>query len=313
MPITVDQFLERTKRRITVPSNQVLLQNEDMLEMADSALRERVIPLILSVNQNYFVYDHREPLLDGKDSYAIPERAIGRGLRDIKLENGSDRAITHMSLIALEDAHRLNVKGVPTSFHFRGDKIVVSPSPAGNSMTLLMSYDMQHSQLCLTTEAAKVVSVSGAVITCDAIPANITDANLIDVIDGKAGHSAIGMDLKPIAVTGTEITLEDAELVPAGIKAGDYVSIAKRTPVLMVPMEAEPLLQIHTAEQILYAVGDFEGAQLIASRAMAVEENLKKMLAPRIEGVSTKIINRSGLLRGRGLYNRNRNRSGYYG
>lgn len=313
MAVLIDAFLDRVKRRVTVPSNQVLLQNTDILQMADSVLREQVVPLILSVNQNYFVYHTEVPVVDGQDVYPIPDRAIGRGLRNIKLQNGSDTSILDMSLIALEDAHLFNYSGYPISFYFRGDKLILVPVPIGSAFTLLLDYDLQHSSLVTSSEAAKVVSVASNVVTVESVPSGIVTGTQIDFIQGKSGNTILGMDVANTDVTGTQITFALDTDIPSDLVPGDYIAVAKETPVLMIPDDVEPLLQIWTCEQILYAIGDFDGAQLLASRAAKVEMNILKILAPRIEGEPTKIVNRNSLLRGKGFSNRFRVRGGYYG
>jgi hypothetical protein len=53
--------------------------------------------------------------------------------------------------------------------------------------------------------------------------------------------------------------------------------------------------------RVLQAIGDYEGAKSNQVSAMQQEKDLLKILQPRIEGESTKIISRNGLLRGRSM------------
>lgn len=312
MTTTVDAFLEKVKRRITVPSNQVLLNNDAMLQMANDVTLEQMVPLIMSVNQNYFVVETTIPVVTNQTVYDIPYRSIGRGLRDLKMQQGSDlNAISSMSLIALEDAHRFgNNANPPLYFYFRGDKIVLTPTPQSSDYQMICFYNLQPSRYVETTDAALITSISGATVTCASVPTTMTSGVEIDFVQGKSGCSTIEMDVEITGVSGNDIIFASSDDIPTGLVAGDYISLAGTSPVIQLPDEGVPLLECWTAERICYAIGDFDGAQILVNRAQKVEENFKKVITPRIEGAQTKIVNRGGLLRGQG-FNTWRFRGGY--
>lgn len=312
MTITVDEFLSKVKKRITLPANQVLLSNSDILSMADDAMRERLVPLILSVNQNFFVQKVEESTVASQGEYSLPSRTIGRGLRDLKMKRGSDdNTVFNLALVALEDAHYYADIGTPSGFFFQGDKIVIVPKPVTSDFTMIQYYDQQPSKLIELNGAAKVASIAGDVVTCETVPSSFASNTVIDFVEGKSGCSLKAFDISIVSVSGLDITFATGE-VPTSLVAGDYISPAGFSPVLQVPDEASPVLETWVGERILYAVGDFEGAQLLAARSVIIEENLKKILSPRVQGEPTKIVNRNGLLRGRG-FNSWRIRGGFYG
>jgi len=305
MTVLVDTFLSRLKQRITVPSNQVLLTDAQMLGMADDVTKERLVPLILSCNQNFFVFEPEEITgVENQEAYSIPYRSIGRGLRDLKIRwGGEENGLSNMTMIALEDAHQYgqgDVVSSPLGFYFRGDKIVVVPKPATGGFTLFAYYNMQPNDLCESSDACLVESISTNVVTCTSVAATFDAGVEIDFIKGKAGCSTLDFDVAIDNVAGNQITFASAETIPSDLTAGDYISLAKTTPVVQLPDEAVPLLECWTAERICYAIGDFDGAQVLATRATEIAANLRMVLSPRIEGAQTKIINRNGLLRGRG-------------
>lgn len=303
MTTTVDSMLERIKRRITVPANQVLLGNDQLLVMANDVVRERIIPLMMSVNQNYFVVKSEIELVDDQAEYSIPVRSIGRGLRDLKMQRGDDEnAVSQMTMISLEDAHLFGQGATPPLyFYFRGDKIVLVPKPIDPDFTMLVWYNLQPSRFILTSDAARVASVAGAVVTCDSVPTGLIAGVDIDFIEGQAGCSLLEMDVEITNVSGNQITFASADVVPTNLAAGDYISVAGTTPVVQLPDEAVPLVECWTAERVCYAIGDFDGANLLAQRSGEISSNLKMILEPRIEGAQTKIVNRRGLLRGQGF------------
>lgn len=307
MTVLVDTFLARLKQRITVPANQVLLSNDQMLGMADDVTKERIVPLILSCNQNFFVYAPEEiEGVEDQEVYDIPYRSIGRGLRDLKVRwGGEENGLTNMTQIALEDAHEWQNNGglsAPYGFYFRGDKFVVVPLPDGDDYTLFVYYNMQPNDLIQNSDACLVTAVSGADVTVSSIPSDYIAGAEIDFIKGKSGCSTMAFDVEIAGAGGNTLTFNSADDVPEDLQAGDWISIAKTTPVIQLPDEAVPLLELWTAERICYAIGDFDGAQVLANRSTDIAANLKMVLSPRIEGAQTKIINRNGLLRGRRGY-----------
>lgn len=313
MATTVDAFLSRLKHRITTPSSQALLTDPQMLIMADDVMRERIVPTMLSINQNFFVVPYEETLVAEQAVYQIPYRSIGRGLRDLKIRMGTDTsdAVSSLSLIALEDAHLFGGPGVPFGFYFRGDKVVMVPTPVSAGYELLGWYNLQPSALVSTSAACLVSSISDDVVTCTNVPSTFTAGTVIDFVQGQSGCSIIEMDVSITNVSGTQITFA-TDAVPDDLVAGDYIALKQQTPVIPLPDEAVPLLEVWTAERILYAVGDFEGAQILANRAGEIAVNCKDVLSPRIEGEPTKIVNRNGLLRGKGFNWWNNRRFGYY-
>ena len=312
MTITGDKFLRDLKRRITVPANQVLIDNDGFLEMADDVTRSRLVPVLMSVNQNFFVTKTTSEVVTDQAEYPIPYRAIGRGLRELKLgQTSDDTSIYDLSLIALEDAYMFGTSGRPCGFYFQGDKYVLTPAPADDSYVLHEWYDLQPSRLVQTTDAALVTGISDAVVTCSLVPSTMTAGVYVDFVQGRAGCSTLGMDVAISNVSGTQITFASADDVPSDFAVGDYIALAQETPVVQLPDEASPLLITVVAERVLYSIGDFDGSARLKEEAVQLEKDLKLILAPRVQGETTKIINRRGLLRGRGgVYWRQR--GGYY-
>lgn len=311
MTVTSDRFLEGLKRRITIPANQPLMTDQNFLDLANDVIRDRMVPLFLSVNQNYFVTYVDMTMTQGVKKYPIHYRAIGRALRDLKLKYNLDNIrMVDMRLIALEDEHLFINQTLPTGFYFSGDSIMVVPEPNSSTYILRQYFNLQPNKMVTGDQCARIVSISGAVVTVDAVPTTFAANVLIDIIQGKAGCSTVNYDVSIQSVSGTQVQFSSAAVLD-GVSVGDYIALAQQTPVMQLPDEAQLLLETATADRVLYAIGDYEGSAALQKDAKLQETNLLKIIQPRIEGEQTKIINRNGLLRGRG-YNYWRVRGGYY-
>lgn len=311
MTVTSDRFLQGLKRRITIPANQPLMTDQNFLDLANDVIRDRMVPLFLSTNQNYFVTYVDVPMTQGVKKYPIHYRAVGRALRDLKLKYNLDNIrMVDMRLIALEDEHLFINQTLPTGFYFSGDSIMVVPEPNASTYIMRQFFNLQPNRMVTMDQAAKVVAIAGNVLTVDAIPTAMIAPLKVDFIQGKAGCSTISYDVTLQGAASNQLTFASADDV-AGVEVGDYVALAQETPVMQLPDEAQQLLETATADRVLYAIGDYEGSAAMQKDAKLQEANLLKIIQPRIEGEQTKIINRNGLLRGRG-YNYWRVRGGYY-
>lgn len=305
MAKTADRLLSGIKRRAIVPSSQPLLDDDDILEMADDVTETMIVPMLMSVRQDFFVTTTTQDITSGTAAYDIPYRAIGRTLRDLKLYDGS--SYRDLSLIALEDEHLFPTGVTPHGFYFRGDKVVLVPSPSSSTIDLQFWYDLAPSRLVSTEEAALVVSSTTTTVTVSSVPSTITTGTVVDFVQGKSGNSILAMDETVTNATTTVLTFASGD-IPTSLVAGDYVSVYQTTPVVQLPNEVTNLLETLTAARILKSLGDFEGAASLEKDASEEMRAAKQLLEPRIQGENTIVMNRRGLLRG----SRSRYRKGLF-
>jgi len=299
MTVTCDQFLVGVKRSITIPANQQLMTDQDMLDLGSDSIRDKMIPLLMSTNQNFFVTTYLQSLVVGQSKYPIHYRSVGRGLRDLKLVNSTNNTMD-LRLIALEDEHLFANQAQPVGFYFSGDSIMIVPSPIVAGTQLKQFFNLQPNALVCTTDAAKVTAIGVGVLTCSSVPTTIIAGSVVDFVQGRQGCSTLGMDVVVTSVAGNQIFFTAAD-IPTDLIVGDYVALAQQSPVVQLPDEAVQLLETLTGMRVLQAIGDYEGAKSNQVSAMQQEKDLLKILQPRIEGESTKIISRNGLLRGRSM------------
>ncbi len=314
MAITTARLLRGIKRRITVPANQALIDDSGMLELADDVMRDFMVPLIVGTRQNYFVVTDDVAVVESQAAYDIPYRYLARGLRDIKYSfDGTDTGVGNLTQIALEDEHMFATEGQPSGFYFFGDQFKLVPAPLDDTQYIKLFGEIPPSKLCLTTAAGEItaisVGVSTTVVTVSVLPTTMISGVEIDFVQGKQGNRLLAMDKAITNASGTQLTF-DADDVPDTLVVGDWVSIAQTSPVLMMPDECQPVFESKICDRILYAIGDYDGSAALKAAAIPQEAALRQLLEPRIQGESTKIVNRHGLLRGRGF---GFWRGGYYG
>lgn len=313
MAITSEYLLAGVKRRISVPANQVLLENSDILAIADTVIRSTIVPMFEAVNQDYFVTVSNVALVASQSTYDIPYRAVGRALRELKIKDSATDEINirNLAKVAIPDIELWLGDTQPTGFYFLGDQITLLPSVSSAVQTdyLEMWYRVVPSQLVETSEVATVVSVGATDITVDAVPSGITTSTPVDFVQAKSGSRIYAMDITPTATASTTISFSSSD-IPSDLTAGDYIALAGYAPVVtMIPNEAYSLIESLVAKRCLKAIGDFEGAKAIDEDISEEKKGLLKLIEPRIDGEPTVIVNRKGLVRG----NKFTQRRWYYG
>jgi hypothetical protein len=300
MAMTADRLLAGIKRRVTIPSNQILMEDTDFLAIADDMISSRIVPLMESVNQDYLVTRTTEALVASQSEYSIPYRAVGRALRELKIADSSGN-VRNLPLISLEDSHTYAQSTLSAGFYFLGDKIRLVPdipSSLSSDTSLEMWYRLPPSKLVTVSSAALVTVVNDPNVTVSNVPSTIITGSVIDFVQGKSGSSLYAIDETITNVSGTTITF-GAGVIPSSLAAGDYISLAGYSPVInFVPNECYSLIEGLVAQRVLKAIGDFEGARDIAEDIAEDIKNIKMLLEPRIDGEPTIIINRSSLVRG---------------
>lgn len=301
MAITADRLLAGVKRRISMPSSQVLLDDDDILAFADDVVKSKVVPMFESVNQEYFVTSTDTALAASTSEYDIPYRAVGRALREIKIKSSTDDTdVRNLSKINIEDIQYYSAMSSVSAFYFKGDRIYLVPSVSSATQVneLEIWYRLAPSNLVKLSTVATVVSATSTIVTVDAVPSSITTSTPIDFVQAKSGNRIYDIDKTPTAVGSTTITFA-ASTIPSALTAGDYIVLAGYSPVVnMIPNEAYPFIESSVAKRCLKAIGDFEGSRELDEDIADEKKSLLMMLEPRIDGEPTIIINRSGLVRG---------------
>ncbi len=301
MAVTSEELVDGIKKRVTVPASQALISDADILAIANTMIRGRMIPLIESLNQEFFVRTSETDVVAGQSEYQIPYRAIGRKLRELKMIDAQDN-VRNLALIAIEDAQLYETSTLSIGFYFKGDKFRLVPNIQSDitpDQTLEMWWYMPPNAMCSVADAALVTSIAGATVTCTSVPAAVSTATALDFIQGQSGNTIYDFDIAASSTTSTTVVFASSDAVPTSLTAGDYIAAAGTSPVVnFLPNEAQPLLESYCAQRVCQRIGDFDGARMIDPDITVEEKNLKLLLEPRIDGEPIIIINRRGLVRG---------------
>lgn len=306
MTFTSNEFLDDLKRLITIPANQSRFTDTDFLAFTFRKLQDTVVPVIDSLEQEFFVVRSTVPIVSGQTNYPIPTRALGRKLREVKII-GPSGGRSDFPKVAIEREQFYRASGTPFGWFFMGDHLEIVPVPTALGFSLQLWWFVPPGKPVLTTSAAQVQSVTYGPLTDDvtvtALPTNFVAGTVIDFIAGMSGNAYLGLDKTILADAPNTLTFTLGD-VPTDLAPGDWISVSGTSPVLQIPDPAEPYLVTLTAMEILQAIGDFEGRDALKETREMQDKNLKLLLEPRVEGEATPIINDYGFIGGprRGLW-----------
>lgn len=313
MSQTTTEFLRGLKRRITMPANQVLLDDEDILAIGSDILHLKMTKILKAARQNYLLVFKDIPFVADQSHYDVPYRAVVGGLEDVKYLLSDGITLRDLTYITVEELYRYgNTATYPEAFYFQSDQVAFAPTPAAASGGFRAWYHRQLSSLCPVADAGRVtdiaIGVTNTVVTVDNAPAEFVSGAIIDFVKNRSLTTILYEDATITNVAGTQLTFVNAE-VPSRLIVGDWVSMAQTIPVLPLPDEAYDYFEGLVGVDCLAAIGDNEGSKELQKEVDDAEKDIKSLLEPRIDGQPEKIVNYHGLLRQMG----NRRRFGGYG
>jgi hypothetical protein len=293
---TTSDFLSSVRMRGSIPttSNSNNVNNAtNLLAMATEELHIKLLPLIMSVREEFYVANKDYTVTANQANYAIPSRASGMVLRDVLwVESG---AISAMQPVDPETITSTST-GEPEGYYLEHNNVVLYPTPSSTSGTLRLRYFMRPSRLAATTACAQVSAIDTGtnIVTVSSIPSSWGTGTIIDFIDADAPYACHSIDQTISSVSGTDISFSD---LPDNLAVGDWIALAEYSPIPQIPHEFQPVLSQMTVVKALEALGDRDGAA-VANKVLNDPQtgmivSCLKLITPRVQGTPKKVIGRT--------------------
>jgi hypothetical protein len=304
------ELLEDIKRHISVPTYQPRFSDTDVMEIANGAQRMEVCDMLSSLREEFFVVDESMTVpgtaTSGSTycSVQIPERAIGRTIRDIWLSTKSSTNLDdYKNLIKIELDEILEFRSSANSngsygFYYKDDRIYVQP-PSTDDQYIILKYLQRPSEIVSEDQTADIVSFTHDTLTVLAVPDNIVAGTKIDITKVTAGFNVLLKDAVVASTSATTISVSGYSLANplSGFSAGDVVSTARHTSVIQLPEDAHHVLLWAVCLDIESSIGVDRFIQIAQKRYDDVVRSCRNLCSPRAENSRPKIVNQRGLLR----------------
>lgn len=310
--LTSSKLLKSIKTRCMVPTSNITLSDEDLLDFANEEMLIGLVPTILQMKDEYLVYKQLVPLEVGISGYAIPERALGNKLREVSYWDGSNEF--EMTQVNADEKYigigLSRQFGFMRQFYVQGSNIVPYPEIKSGELVsggLNMYYYLRPNSLVKDNQVAVIRSINKLTgeITLSSIPSNYTlDVNY-DFVRIRSPHTILKIDVTPVAINATTKTITvNLEDLPDDLQVGDYMPVAGYTCIPNIPTELHAVLAQRVACRVLEAIGDSNNLQNAMNKLQEMEGKTGIILDNRVEGSVHKVVNRGVLRNIRGRFSR---------
>lgn len=167
--LTSDDLIESVKRKIALPVSQNTFTEDDILRFANEEMMISQVPSVMMYHEEYFVVSEDVPLQYGKIRYTIPERAIGRKIRDVFYKNTEDN-IQEMTQINPDDRTHFSSGQSSAGIHkyYLNNDFVVLVANENTSLVGALRFDyFLRPNLLVSNERAAISTNFSKTITVD--------------------------------------------------------------------------------------------------------------------------------------------------
>jgi hypothetical protein len=252
---------------------------QEILDLAYDALIAQLVPLLVTLREDFFVKNQDLLIEANKSHYSIPSRAAGSVLRDIKIIRGDE--IVPIFRIGREEITTTRT-GEPSSFYLEENSVVLYPTPSQSNHILRMAYFIRAPQLVPLSECGRINSIDTNTNTINGdFPSSWNTTNSYDLINSNSYENK-AIDLEATSVSSSTISFSSA--LPTNLRVGDYVSLAEQSCFIQIPADAQQILVDMTVVNSLEAKGDRDGIAIAQQKVDRQIQILRTMLQERVEG-----------------------------
>ena len=335
MADTTQVLIQRVKNLETIPDSGAAYSDDVLLEYLDQSLKAFIVPAIESTVEEHFVvtidqqmpmqpaYSGTAPPTDVGNALTIPGTSTGLRLRDVYVI-GNQGAFYNLPRLTPSQAAAQSFgspwgAGVPPmnnvqfigGFFLQGNQVQIYPYGLASGKLVRLTFQRAPADLCLTSTAGEVISVTGDVLTVDKIlpwkGTSQVSANLvthINVIGGETPNEYVQDPLVPVTVYTSYTPMDDVQPVSvvsnqitlptglgANVQVGDWVCLKGQSVFAQnIPKELLPALCRKAAEMCLEAAGDREGQSVAMNTYTSMIKMALMQIAPRVIGKPTKVL-----------------------
>jgi hypothetical protein len=316
--LTTNALLKSIKRRAMVPDNQNTFSDQDFIDLMNEEMMIGLVPSILQMKEEYFLFRQLVPLQSDKSNYPVPERALASKLREVCFRDSTDKIVGNeyeMTQIAIDDRYTGLANGTGSSdftgfrrFYMFGSDLILHPSVGPNPHgSLSFYYYLRPNTIVKESSVALITNINRTTgdITVSSLPSVYTVTEKVDFVKAKSPHNILDIDIQINSLNSlTKVINVTASQIPKDLEVGDYIPLAGQSCIPNVPTELHMVLAQRVAQRILEALGDTEGLNNATAKVLEMEGKLSTMIENRVEGAPRKVVNRA-LMTG---VNRNRRR-----
>ena len=284
----------------------------DVLAHANDELQSFMVPMLLSINEEYFTATTDVPLVAGQDVYRLPDRSAASKLREVWAVGGN--ILINLPRIEPEALNQWvnNATGVPAAFIMEAGGIRLVPKPSASGYSLRMRYFARPALMTVDTAqyarilTASYLSPSSTTLTLahsttagqGMLTPSLGDGYLYDLIAGRPPFEHLGFQGWCTAV-GPNFRFSWPDTISPslqgatganGAQIGDFITALDVSPIVQLPQELHSLLAQRVTARILHQLGRFDAASAATTEAERMAKVALNMLTPRVDGAARVVM-----------------------
>lgn len=287
---TTTDLVEGIKRTAHVPQGNSTFTFDGFLDIADIEMRTGIAPKIASCRENYWLTTQTLPIDHSTNRYAIPSKALGNAIVDIKVNSGGSIYI-HLVRLEVSDLYSPQFTTIPAYGYYIEDGWV-KLIPTTLTGDVIMWYYRIPSQLVPTSSCGQITAIdfNTGEVTVNAVPSGFVGGGELDIVSQSPGFNVLLKDTEPDSIVSNVITFDS---VPSTVSVGDWVCLSGQSCVVQCPLEWMGVLEQRCAVRI-YEIQGYLDKKKIA------EESLEKMEAAALSLVSPRTVENAKVILGGG-------------
>jgi hypothetical protein len=251
----------------------------EILDAVYRTLLTELVPIVKQVNQEYYVVNTTSATVAQTYAYSLPDRCMGRALREVKRVKSGKRHDLPIGSLEYEDPQ---FEGDPRKCWIEGDQLIVWPTPSDATNSLLIWFYRRPSILVPNDEGFIITNIDTGtnIVTVTGTP-GFDSTQLIDVISDLGDFTIREEDQAFTDLTASAFTFAT---LPTNMKVGDYICKAGESIYAQLPVEAHEILVELTAANLMFEMGDAENGARARADGERLAQAYLSTIANRIVG-----------------------------
>lgn len=295
---TVEDLIANIKRRCAVPTSQLTYTPLDFTLLANDAMQDEVVPLIMSTREEMFV-DYVDVSAPADGVIPFPAETAGNKVRSIcYVQQSQPLVLVNLPRLDLDVVAGVGFSNWATlaGFYIQGNDFVLYPNNVVPVNTQIRIYFYRRTLVLADPSSyARIVSIDSMTntVVVDTVPVTWEIGTELEAVSQETPFRTLNSTLDIVNISAPSLILDNVD----DLTVGDYISDRGYSAIPQIPIEAHPYLAQITAGMALEGLGDERGRDAAYSKAEKLKQSLLVLISQRVDGSVKKIVNPSGGLR----------------
>lgn len=295
---TSSELIDSIKARASIPVNQNTYQVSDLLRFASEEMKLGIVPSIMSLHEDFFMFEHEVDAVGGQLEYTIPSRAVGNKLNDVQIKY-NDNNYQETTRISIGKRFDTNQFSGLRQFYVKNNKVVFRGMETAPNYKIVFVFYIKPSSLVEENRVGIITGINrttGEIVLND-IPDNFGSSVKYDFYKATSPSSLLKIDISSVSINQNSKTVTfNPDNIPSDLEIGDHLSQAGEACIPQIPSDVHPMLAQMVACRVLEGQTDTEALTNAKVKLAEMTNAAGIILDNRVDSAPVKLVNRHGAL-----------------